>query len=487
MQRHKHNLSHYRLATLDMGRLLPVAALEVLPGDSFRHSVSALMRVATLTAPLMHPVNVRVHTFFVPNRLIWDDWEDFITGQVDTTVPTVTTSSAGPGYELTSALGIPEVDNLEFNALPLRAYNFIWNEYFRDQNLQSEVDLDQRWPLSCCWEKDYFTTARTQPQDGAEVSVELGGAFSDQEYLGVENLWGKGQPSNQTVTDAHGYGGDDRSIGINGDDDHWSGSNLYMTEDPNNPGYPGARVANPTYGTGVLTVQELRRAMALQKFSERRNRFGSRYADYLRYLGIRPSDGRLDRPEYLGGGKSTISFSEVLATAEGTNTNLGDVAGHGIAALKTRPYKRFFEEHGYVITVMSVRPKSIYASNLPRKFLRRDMEDFWQKELEVLPTQTITKREVYAAHPNDTDVFGHIDRYREYREEPSSIAGAFRRSEYANWHLARQYSSSPSLNGSWVECNPSNRIFAATDYPQLLTMCQHRISARRLVGKRAQK
>ena len=238
--------------------------------------------------------------------------------------------------------------------------------------------------------------------------------------------------------------------------------------------------------TTTMTIADWRNAMALQRFAEARTRFGERYVDYLRYLGVNPSDGRLDRPEYLGGGRQTIAFSEVLATNDdGSSHNVGDMFGHGIAAMRTRPYRRFFEEHGHVITMATVRPKAIYTEAMNRNWLRAAKEDYWQKEQEILGMQALTKREVYSSHANTTDVFGYVDRYQEYRFEHSRVSANFRDSSDYDWHLGRILGTSPSLNTSFIECAPSDRVYQDTSMPEVYMMINNQIAARRLVAKRA--
>ena len=174
----------------------------------------------------------------------------------------------------------------------------------------------------------------------------------------------------------------------------------------------------------------------MQRYEEARARFGSRYTEYLRYLGVRSSDARLQRPEYLGGGRQTIQFSEVLQTAEGTDP-VGDLKGHGISALRSNRYRRFFEEHGYIISLMTVRPKTIYMQGMPRTFNRRTKEDFWQKELQHIGQQEIPVKEVYNAAADPDAVFGYQDRYDEYRRSQNTVSGEFKTSTLDYWHFAR--------------------------------------------------
>lgn len=479
MKRNKHSLSNYKLLSGNMGEIIPIGLTEVLPGDTVQQATSLLLRASPLLAPIMHPVHVRIHHWFVPNRIIWDDWEDFITGGPDgldaSVYPTIT-FSGGSGAAIGSLadyLGVtPGVNNLEVSALPFRAYQMIFNEWYRDQDLETEAAISTASGAdsttdttlqSCSWEKDYFTSCRPWEQKGASVTVPLG-------------------TSAPVATDASST----QSVGIaySGGSDTFlstSGSQLIV------PGSPSAS-SHPLYAdlsnASAVTVNILREALALQRYEEARARYGSRYVEYLRYLGVKSSDARLMRPEYLGGGKQTIQWSEVLQTAEGTTTPVGEMRGHGIAAMRTNRYRRFFEEHGYVITVMSVRPKTIYAQGLNRHWNRRVKEDFWQRELEHIGQQEVLNKEVYAAHATPDGTFGYQDRYDEYRRVESSIAGQFRDSTLDNWHLARIFSSDPALNSTFTKCVPAqSRIFADATDDVLWIMANHSIQARRLVAK----
>lgn len=504
MKRSQHNLSHSRGLTGNLGQLLPIGVVEVLPGDTFRHSTSMLLRVATILAPLMHPVHVRVHSFFVPNRLVYPEWDTFITGKDDTpTFPTITIPTANH-TELTDHLGIPNVNNIVVSALPIRAYNMIWNHYYRDQDLHTEVSLDSLALQRACWPKDYFTTARTHPQFGDTAVTIPFSAGSEAPVSGFPtklNVRGIGVDATTITWDIT----DGRTVretpnvnttSANTDGNRWTSGSDILVRQGSPTTHPDVHIPGSAF-TGItadlsaisgagIDINDLRTAFGMQRFLEARNRYGSRYVDYLRYLGVRPSDGRLDEPEYLGGGKQTVAFSEVLATAEGTNTEVGDMAGHGIAGLRTRPYRRFFEEHGHVVTLLSVLPKGIYAQQLHRAWLRRTKDDFWQKEYEMFGPQPIFTREIYGAHANATDVFGYTDRHREYREHPSYNTGKFRVGQNADhWHLAREFSSSPTLNDTFVTCTPRTDVFAAPSEVQLYIQANHRIAARRLVSATA--
>lgn len=474
MKRSKHNLSNYRLFSCSMGDLVPCGLAEVLPGDSFRHQTAALIRLQPLVAPVMHPVTVRIHHWYVPYRLIWDGFEDFITGESDEPPPS---SDVGP-YAVPKGLldyfGVkPGATGWEFNILPLRAYATIYNEFYRDQDLQSEVSLSGGSLRKIAWEKDYFTSARPWPQKGPAISLPLG-----------------------TTAPVLGFGTTDAPFGVNpsnvkesgGAVENWTGAghlgsnNWYAEQDPDNPGHPWLRA--DLSNAAAATVEQLREAFALQRYAEARAVYGSRYTEYLRYLGVRASDGRLQRPEYLGGGKQTISFSEVLATADSNNNVVGELKGHGIAAVRTRPYNRFFEEHGLVLSLMSVRPKAIYSEATERHWHRKSKEDFWQKELENLGHQEVLNKEVDADHSDPDGTFGYQARYDDYRSIKSGVSGEFR--DLLNyWHFAREFENDVALNASFINCDATKRPFAYQDGDVLNVMASHDLRARRLVTKRA--
>jgi hypothetical protein len=486
LKRSKHNLSHYRLLTCNMGELIPVGCVEVLPGDTFQHQASALVRVSPLVAPVMHPVSVRLHSFFVPNRITWTSWEDFITGGADgnnsDTVPTVSHTGSPSNEPLLDYLGVPPVASLSgINALPVRAYNKIYDEFYRDQDLVTELGTTNQDDMNIhniAWEKDYFTEARPWEQKGTAVSVPIG---TSAPVLGIGlNNAAYGASGSVTVRES-----DDGTTTANG----WietnsasAGSAQYAMLEGTS-GYPNI-YADLSAATGV-DINDLREAFALQRFKEARALYGSRYTEYLAYLGIDNGDARLQRPEYLGGGRQTISFSEVLQTApeSASSSVVGELAGHGIAALRTHRYRRFFKEHGFVITLLSVRPKVMYEDALHRKFIRTDKEDFYQKELELIGQQEVYNKEIYAPNTSTGDnVWGYTDRYREYREEPSLVHGEFR-TTLDHFHMARDHSSQPTLNQSFIECDATKRIHANTTDDALWVMVNHNLRARRMVRK----
>lgn len=493
MKRNKHSLSNYKLLTADMGKLIPIGLTECLPGDTIQQNTSALIRMSPLVAPVMHPVNVRIHHWFVPHRLSYPGWEDFITGGplgTGSAIPYPTnpaTVNAGIG-SLYDYLGVPTGVVLPIGTLsllPLRAYNKVFNEYYRDEDLVTAALDDDTVVRNIAWEKDYFTAARPWAQKGPSITLPLGTSasvasgtvLSNAASVSVRGLTGTmttvqvpATPSaissiSNTTLGAMNFGADGTST-------------------------TGLRTPILTADLSTATaadINAIRRAFALQRYQEARAQYGSRYTEYLRYLGVTPKDARMQKPEYLGGGKQTIAFSEILRTGNINSDNatspIGQLKGHGIAAMRSNKYRYFCEEHGYVISMMSVRPRAMYANGLSRTWSKRTKEDYYQKELELIGQQPIANSEVFAGTVDATNkaVFGYQDRYSEYRHQESQVSGEFR-TILDYWHLARKFASLPVLNSSFVECDPSKRIFAEQTLNSMWIMVNHNIQARRMVG-----
>lgn len=486
MKRSKFNLSYTHLTSCNMGDLVPIGLTEVLPGDSMQQATTCLVRCSAMLAPVMHPVHVQIAHWFVPHRLVWEDWEDFITGgedgNDDSEFPTIDMDSAAVG-SLADYLGVPPGltgDKGVTSALPFRGYALIYNEWYRDQQLQTKLPIDLTSGLDTTtnttlqqanWEKDYFTSARPYEQLGPQITIPIGtSAPVEPSGAGVS-----------PVFDSLGGAIQNRKLGFNSGSGGvvWTGATPGATVDavwdtPN-------LIANLT-GASAVTINVIREAMALQRFEEARNRFGARYVEYLRYLGVRSSDARLQRPEFLGGGRYPMQFSEVLQTAEGTDP-VGELRGHGIGVSRSNRYRRFFEEHGYIFTFMTVKPKTIYTNGIFRHWNRRTKEDFFQKELQHIGQQAIEYREVYAPHSTPTGTFGYQDRYDEYRRSESRVSSTFRNGQNLDfWHFARAFSSDPALNSTFVKCVPTEEPFAVPSENVLYVMAKHSIQARRIVA-----
>lgn len=478
------DLSHENKLTCEMGKLVPILCEEILPGDTFRVSTDMVVRMAPMLAPIMHNVNVYTHFFFVPNRLIFDKWEDFITGGFDgndsTVAPYMTTPSGGFSVSsLADYLGVPTgVGNAKISALPFRAYAKIYNDYYRDENLQTEVPLSTAAGadtttstalLTRCWQHDFFTSAlpwtqrsttgavklplgSTAPVKGNGIAVGFtdgttqGGLFNNSaNSLGVySTAYGK------TVGSASGSSGSYLSqykcVGV--------------TTDASKSGL----VADLSTATAA-DVNDIRYAFQVQRFLEKMARTGARYTEViLSHFAVKSSDSRLQRAEYLGGGRSPIAISDVLQTSADDNqpTPLATMAGHGYSAQRSHQFKRFFEEHGWLIGIMSIMPRSTYQQGLAKKWTRDTRFSYYWPVFSHLGEQAIHNREIYLQGTSaDDGIFGYQPRYQEYRKRYSEVHGDFR-SSLDFWHLGRVFTQLPVLNSDFVKCIPSNRIFAVT-------------------------
>lgn len=476
-KRVKVNLSNYQLMTFDMGELVPCGIWEVLPGDTFQHSTTAVIRLSPMVAPVMHNITARIHHFFVPHRHTFRnetdpmrerEWEAFITGGEDgqftdppETFNYLADTSPGSKDRLGNYLGLPQTASaFPVNNMAFRACRDIWNEYYRDQQLQTydNTDNNLNQVRQVCWEKDQFTTSRPSPQLGDEVTIPLTGTSLVTSTADIVN--------SQVDTSSTGF--------------------CYLDNNPAN--IMTANLANTVQGA---TINDLRLAMAAQRLREARSRFGTRYTEYLRYaFGVNSSDARLQRPEYLGGSKALIQVSEVLQTApesgEGSREyGVGDMYGHGISAMRSNAYRRFFEEHGYVISMISIRPKTFYTQGADRHFFKQTKEDFYQREMALIGQQEVLNGEIYTTGNDGTnrEVFGWQDRYYEYRRARSHVAGDFARPELNYWHLGRIFDDQPALNADFVECNPSKRIFAEQTRHSIWAMVKHNVVARRKMAR----
>lgn len=453
MKRTNHDLSFEHSTTFDMGQLIPISAVDVLPGDTLRCNTSALLRVAPQVNPVYHDCEVRVHNWFVPNRILWDGWEDFIVGE---------TSESGPMPRIplqegsvADYMGAEPAVGAEIDALPINAYNLIFNEFYRDQDLDTERSMDDQTVARVRWGKDYFTTCRPTPQQGE--SIEVGFSAGKAPLVSV---------TFQESTNSAPSGG-------------VAGSTLPEDAEGNKL-WDDLIWSDLTKVDGGIDINDLRQSIALQKIAEARSFFGSRYVDYLRWYGINPRDGRLSRPEFLGGGRGRINFSEVLSTAESQNTEVGDLYGHGIAGVRSRPYRKMFEEHGWMITLAFVRPRGVYQTGIPKRFDRPEPTDYWHRELELLPWQAVKQKEIFGSASEET-IFGYAPRYDEYREVQNYVSGTMRGGTEEDWHLGRSFESAPTLNNTFVECVPSDRIYSDASMPEIVARFRNSIVGRRLV------
>lgn len=498
-RRNVFNLSYENKLTANAGELVPIMCKPVVPGDKFRVNTEMLVRLAPLVAPMMHRVDVFTHYFFVPNRLLWNQWEDFITKGVDgSDAPAFPTLSLPASFNANIAhrawgdgslwdyLGLPSLKQIgvtEFNvkspngvgapvgykvsALPFRAYQLIYNEYYRDQNLTSEINFtlnggnfsplpdDALYTLRRrAWEKDYFTSALPWVQRGPEVTVPIQGSGSN---LDVTL---KDSPHVDTYRTP---GTSNRPAGAM----QLTGGALIVGETGTTT---GAYLEPDNFQVSVnelgVNINDLRTSNALQRWFERNARSGSRYIEQiLSHFGVRSSDARLQRPQFLGGGRTPISVSEVLQTsATDSISPQANMAGHGISAGVNHGFTRYFEEHGYIMGIMSIRPRTGYQQGVPKDFRKFDNMDFYFPEFAHLGEQEIKNDELYLTQNNfdNTGTFGYTPRYAEYKYSQNEAHGDFR-GNMAFWHLNRIFSEKPNLNTTFVECNPSNRVFATAE------------------------
>lgn len=493
-KRNAFDLSHDVKLSLNMGQLVPILLQEVVPGDSFRVNTESLVRLAPMLAPMMHRVDVFTHSFFVPSRLVWSDFQEFITGGEDgLSTPVMPYFKINQAHQaafknglladymglptLSADANIPEADYvLKASALPFRAYQLIYNEYYRDQNLIDPVPLSKSSGeisetefnnimllRKRCWEKDYFTSALPFAQKGEPVTIPFSGNAP------VRAIYNEQNPSPEWVADSQDFvnTGNAKLVAV-------QDTNRYILENQSDPSValrydPQGSLVADLSNVNATTINDLRKSVQLQTWLERNARGGSRYIEsILSHFGVVSSDARLQRPEYLGGGKTPIVVSEVLQTSSTDETTpQANMSGHGLAVGNTHTFSRFFEEHGYIITIMSILPRTSYQQGLPRLFSKFDKFDFYWPEFANLGEQEVKFKELYAAmgyefDHTDEDTFGYQSRYAEYKYNPAAVHGAFKDS-LQFWHMGRIFQQQPALNADFVTADPTKRIFAVTD------------------------
>ena len=449
-----------------MGQLIPVLCDEMVPGDFFQFGNEAVIRSQPLVAPILHEVNMYLHLFFVPYRILWDNagtdnWETFISGGVDgdetPTLPRWDPSNTAQG-SLWDFMGFPVgIDPAGAYPIdmPRRAYNLVWNEYYRDEALQNEVALTNETILNRCWEKDYFTSSLLWQQRGTAPALPISGMSSA--------VWTSADFTNHAV---------DAAVSFQG-----IGANPVMYVGTVNGAANALNMFNSnTVDLSTATtfdIADLRLAFQIQKWMERNARTGARYTEFLRaHFGVSPRDDRLQRPEYIGGSKSPIIFSEVLQTSSTDGTSpQGNLAGHGLTVSQSYCGKYHATEYGLVIGLMSVMPRTVYSQGINRQWLRRTKYDFYFPEFANLSEQAIENAEICAtaSSAHNTGIFGYQGRYDEMRTKDNMVCSQMR-DTFDYWHLARQFDpgTPPTLNDDFVECVPRKDIFAVPSEPGLI-------------------
>jgi hypothetical protein len=476
------DLSYAQTGTYDMGNLYPVLLQEIVPGDRFRVKSEIFMRLAPLVAPILHDINVYLHYFFVPNRIVWENWEDFITGGEDgteaPTFPTLSYKYSNLVYltheSLAHHFGLPDLtghsgvtNGIDINALPFRGYQMIFNEFYRDQQLRTAInfdldddadsDLDVLTPIRRrSWEKDYFTSALPWTQRGTDLQIPI-----EVDYLAQTPVYSYGTTAG--VEDVETDGAISNTV---------SGYVRSKTS-----GYD-LRFENIDETTSGIDPLELRRIMRLQEFLERNARFGGRYVEQLLgRFGVRLPDYTLQRPQYLGGGRQPVRISEVLNTSATATEEQGNMSGHGIS-VGVQGFSSKFLEHGYVIGILSVIPRTSYQHGIPKTMVKSDKFDFFTPEFAHLGEQEVYDYELWFPTGSDipTTTFGYQQRYAEYKYNRSYTLGEFA-DTLDHWTLTRQFSSQPSLNSAFVESNPRYDIFADHTSDYLWVQTRHDIKA----------
>jgi len=470
IQRSVFNRDHGLKTTFDAGYLVPVFYDEALPGDTFTMDANGFGRLATPINPFMDNLYIETFFFAVPYRLIWNNWEKFCGEQdnpgdsTDYLVPQ--TSGTITNSTLYDYFGVPTDTALTFNNLCGRAYNLIYNEWFRDQNLQDSVTVDKgdgpdtlsNYTLLKRGKRhDYFTSALPWPQKGDAVALPLGTTAPVNYDGAIDSDVGIYSTAQSSLVSMYASSASSNIVSLNTPSSVTNG--LY------------ADLSDAT----AATINQLREAFQIQRLYEKDARGGTRYTEVIQsHFGVTSPDARLQRPEYLGGGKDRININPIAQTSStDATTPQGNLSGYGTTGFTGHRFNKSFTEHSVVIGLACVFADLTYQQGLARHFSRQTRWDFYWPALAHLGEQAVLNKEIYAQGTADDDnVFGYQERYAEYRYKPSNVTGQMR-SNFAQsldtWHLAQDFGSLPALNASFIEENPPvDRVTAVQNYPNLI-------------------
>lgn len=499
------NLSNEVKFTAEMGKLYPVMQHLLMPGDIFKIGNMSVIRMLPMVAPVLHGINITGHIFAVPIRLLWNaetrelleetgDWEDFITGGRDgdnaDVLPRWEPTNTAK-YSLWDHFGFP-VDVDPEGAYPTdflrRAYNLVWNEYYRHAILQDEVSLTNESILTRNWTKDYFTSCLPDQQIGTAPAVPITGITSADWTAGVV-----GSTSNEQVFWPSVQASDQATMYYKSSSPQvpWDTGTKNALEQNVAHGHsvtiPEVNMDNNTVDLGVaspFSIADLRTVVQTQRWMERNARVGVRYFEVLRgHYGISPRDETLQRPEYVGGWRCPLIVSEVLQTSETNelNTPQGTMVGHGIGISDSFAGKYFAKEFCILIELLSIMPDPAYSQGINRQWLQQTKFDFPWPEFAHLSEQAVLNAEVCAIDGDEVhnaDIFGYQGRYNEFRVTNSYVCSDMR-DTFNYWHLSREFNPAlpPQLNSDFLQCNPSRRIFADEEDPGFIVSCGNLVKA----------